>query len=54
MTTRDPGRSEPEYERGSWRDEFQDLLRAASGGCIFAVPLRYTMEMWEIGATAEL
>jgi putative integral membrane protein (TIGR02587 family) len=54
MTTRDSGRSEPDYERGSWRDEIQDLLRAASGGFIFAVPLLYTMEMWEIGVTAEL
>ncbi len=54
MMARHSGRSGPEYERGSWRDEIQDLLRAASGGFIFAVPLLYTMEMWEIGVTAEL
>lgn len=54
MTTRVHGHGEPKYECGSWRDELQDLLRAASGGFIFAVPLLYTMEMWEIGATAEL
>jgi putative integral membrane protein (TIGR02587 family) len=54
MMSRASGRSESEYERGSWRDEIQDLLRAASGGFIFAVPLLYTMEMWEIGVTAEL
>jgi putative integral membrane protein (TIGR02587 family) len=54
MMARDSGRSERDYERGSWRDEIQDLLRAASGGFIFAVPLLYTMEMWEIGVTAEL
>jgi putative integral membrane protein (TIGR02587 family) len=54
MMTRDSGWSEHNLERGSWRDEFRDLLRAASGGFIFAVPLMYTMEMWEIGVTAEL
>ena len=54
MTTRDSGWREQNLERGSWRDEFRDLLRAASGGFIFAVPLLYTMEMWEIGVTAEL
>lgn len=54
MMMRDSGRSEHGYARGSWRDELQDILRAASGGFIFAVPLLYTMEMWEIGVTAEL
>jgi putative integral membrane protein (TIGR02587 family) len=39
---------------GSWRDELDDFLRAMSGAFIFATPLLYTMEMWEIGATAEL
>jgi putative integral membrane protein (TIGR02587 family) len=54
MMMRDSGWSEQNLERGSWRDEIRDLLRAASGGFIFAVPLLYTMEMWEIGVTAEL
>lgn len=54
MTRDDPGWREDEPAPGSWRDEIQDLLRAASGGCIFAVPLLYTMEMWEIGVTAAL
>lgn len=54
MTTRDTDWGKQEHERGSWRDEIQDLLRAASGGFIFAVPLLYTMEMWEIGVTAAL
>lgn len=54
MTTRDINWGKQEHERGSWRDEIQDLLRAASGGFIFAVPLLYTMEMWEIGVTATL
>jgi len=54
MMMRDSGWREQNLERGSWRDEIRDLLRAASGGFIFAVPLLYTMEMWEIGVTAEL
>ena len=37
-----------------WRDELSDILRAVSGGFIFATPLLYTMEMWWIGTTAEL
>src|SRR5215212_1323011 len=39
---------------GSWRKELQDVLRAVSGGFIFATPLLYTMEMCWIGTTAEL
>jgi putative integral membrane protein (TIGR02587 family) len=43
-----------EHPQGSWRGELQDILRAVSGGFIFATPLLYTMEMWWIGTTAEL
>lgn len=39
---------------GSWRDEIVDLARASSGAVLFAVPLLYTMEMWSIGASANL
>ncbi len=39
---------------GSWQRELQDILRAVSGGFIFATPLLYTMETWWIGTTAEL
>jgi putative integral membrane protein (TIGR02587 family) len=42
------------WTAGSWRDELHDILRAVSGGFIFATPLLYTMEMWWIGTTAEL
>ena len=35
-----------------WATEFQDLIRAASGGLLFGVPLLYTMEVWWIGSTA--
>ena len=41
-------------ETAGWRDEIGGVLRAVSGGFIFATPLLYTMEMWWIGTTAEL
>jgi putative integral membrane protein (TIGR02587 family) len=46
--------SQREHRTGSWRDELNDILRAVSGGFIFATPLLYTMEMWWIGTTTEL
>jgi putative integral membrane protein (TIGR02587 family) len=51
---RDIDRSRRERQEGSWGKELQDVLRAISGGFIFATPLLYTMEMWWIGTTAEL
>jgi putative integral membrane protein (TIGR02587 family) len=51
---RDRERSQRHWRAGSWRDELHDILRAVSGGFIFATPLLYTMEMWWIGITAEL
>ena len=47
-------RRQRERPKGSWGRELQDILRAISGGFIFATPLLYTMEMWWIGTTAEL
>jgi putative integral membrane protein (TIGR02587 family) len=35
---------------GPWRSEVTDLLRAASGGLLFGVPLLYTMEVWWLGS----
>ncbi len=35
-----------------WSAEFQDLIRAASGGLLFGVPMLYTMEVWWVGSTA--
>jgi putative integral membrane protein (TIGR02587 family) len=61
QTRNDADAASPEMERGrcqgstgSWGKELQDILRAVSGGFIFATPLLYTMEMWWIGTTAEL
>src|SRR5918994_3473074 len=41
-------------EAAGWRDEIGGILRAVSGGFIFATPLLYTMEMWWLGTPAEL
>src|SRR5215217_8957911 len=61
QTGTDPDAVRPKMERsqrqgrtGSWGNELQGMLRAVSGGFIFATPLLYTMEMWWIGTTAEL
>ncbi len=33
-----------------WTREFEDLIRGASGGFLFGIPLLYTMEVWWIGS----
>jgi putative integral membrane protein (TIGR02587 family) len=35
---------------GTWRGELAVLVRAASGGLLFGVPLLYTMEVWWTGS----
>ncbi|MDX2243513.1 MAG: TIGR02587 family membrane protein [Leptolyngbyaceae cyanobacterium bins.302] len=37
-----------------WTGEFDDLVRGASGGFLFGVPLLYTMEVWWIGSSASM
>lgn len=39
-------------ERGPWRRELYDFVRAFSGAFISGAPLLYTMEMWWIGRYA--
>jgi putative integral membrane protein (TIGR02587 family) len=34
-----------------WLDELNDLLRGASGGFLFGIPLLYTVEVWGIGSS---
>lgn len=36
--------------RRQWQDELRDLVRGASGGFLFGIPLLYTMEVWWIGS----
>lgn len=33
-----------------WKTEFEDIVRGASGGFLFGIPLLYTMEVWWIGS----
>ena len=40
-------------ERGPWADELVELVRGASGGLLFGVPLLYTMEVWWTGTHTE-
>ncbi len=35
-----------------WQQELQDILRGASGGFLFGIPLLYTVEVWSIGSAA--
>jgi putative integral membrane protein (TIGR02587 family) len=37
-----------------WKTELNDLIRGASGGFLFGVPLLYTMEVWWIGSSAHM
>src|SRR3712207_5320246 len=34
----------------AWSTEFDDIIRGASGGFLFGIPLLYTMEVWWIGS----
>ncbi|MEO0532879.1 MAG: TIGR02587 family membrane protein [Cyanobacteria bacterium P01_A01_bin.123] len=36
-----------------WFAELRDLLRGASGGFLFGIPLLYTVELWSIGSLAQ-
>jgi len=38
---------------GQWKQEFVAIIRAASGGLLFGVPLLYTMEVWWVGEHTE-
>ena len=47
---RDSAEQTTDDERGPWATEATDLVRGASGGLLFGIPLIYTMEIWWIGA----
>lgn len=34
----------------TWLNQFDDIIRGASGGFLFGIPLVYTMEVWWIGS----
>ena len=39
--------------RTAFRNEIRDLIRGASSGFLFGIPLLYTMEVWWIGSFAD-
>ena len=43
----------PNPTRNVWKEEINDLIRGASGGFLFGIPLIYTMEIWWIGSYTE-
>lgn len=40
-------------KKSAWLHELDDLIRGASGGFLFGIPLLYTMEVWWIGSFTE-
>lgn len=40
-------------KKNVWLHELDDLIRGASGGFLFGIPLLYTMEVWWIGSFTE-
>lgn len=40
-------------DQGQWKAELVAIIRAASGGLLFGVPLMYTMEVWWVGEHTE-
>ncbi|HAG80715.1 MAG TPA: TIGR02587 family membrane protein, partial [Cyanobacteria bacterium UBA12227] len=42
------------YQRSNiWTSELLELIRGASGGFLFGIPLLYTMEVWWIGSLSQ-
>lgn len=39
--------------KNQWSNELHDIIRGASGGFLFGIPLLYTMEVWWIGSSAK-
>ncbi len=39
--------------KNKWSNELHDIIRGASGGFLFGIPLLYTIEVWWIGSSAK-
>ncbi|HEY9597770.1 MAG TPA: TIGR02587 family membrane protein [Cyanophyceae cyanobacterium] len=48
MVTRTPRKRTKQHN--IWSNQFDDIVRGASGGFLFGIPLLYTMEVWWIGS----
>ncbi|MEM7773294.1 MAG: DUF2391 family protein, partial [Cyanobacteria bacterium P01_A01_bin.37] len=46
------GQSKKSGVSNIWFSELQDLIKGASGGFLFGIPLLYTVEVWSIGSSA--
>ncbi|MBM0741434.1 TIGR02587 family membrane protein [Phormidium sp. CLA17] len=46
--------SEKKLVEKQWKNELNDVIRGASGGFLFGIPLLYTMEVWWIGSSAHM
>ena len=46
-------RKRSRQKQSTWAKELNDLVRGASGGFLFGIPLIYTMEVWWIGSYVE-
>ena len=38
------------FDKSHWAKEINDVVRGASGGFLFGIPVLYTMEVWGIGS----
>jgi putative integral membrane protein (TIGR02587 family) len=41
------------HRKNQWSNELSDIIRGASGGFLFGIPLLYTMEVWWIGSSTK-
>ncbi|WP_449418088.1 TIGR02587 family membrane protein [Phormidium nigroviride] len=41
------------HHKNSWLNELDAIIRGASGGFLFGIPLLYTMEVWWIGSSTK-
>jgi putative integral membrane protein (TIGR02587 family) len=41
------------HRKNQWSNELRDIIRGASGGFLFGIPLLYTMEVWWIGSSTK-
>ncbi|WP_293331306.1 DUF2391 family protein [Microcoleus sp. CAWBG58] len=39
--------------KNPWKNKLNDIIRGASGGFLFGIPLLYTMEVWWIGSSTK-
>lgn len=46
-------RTRKRQSQNAWSKELDDIIRGASGGFLFGIPLLYTMEVWWIGSYSE-